>query len=216
MKGKKLAWMAFAALVILAVVFRAVPAASAAFLLAGAALCPLEKWQELLKKKLLLSGVLKGAAVAVLLVLGVVLTQTGAPAEESAADVPPALSQSAEPEVTPEIPPEQTPEETPEASPEQTPEETPEASPEPTPEETPEGSPEPTPEESPAVTSEPEPEKSAEPAAVNYILNTNSKKFHYPSCSGVKRMKEENKASFTGTREEAIAKGYTPCGTCKP
>lgn len=204
MKGKKLAWMAFAALVILAVVFRAVPAASAAFLLAGAALCPLEKWQELLKKKLLLSGVLKGAAVAVLLVLGVVLTQTGAPAEESAADVPPALSQSAEPEVTPEIPPEQTPEETPEASPEQTPEETPE------------GSPEPTPEESPAVTSEPEPEKSAEPAAVNYILNTNSKKFHYPSCSGVKRMKEENKASFTGTREEAIAKGYTPCGTCKP
>lgn len=192
MKGKKLAWMALAALVILAVAFRAVPAASAAFLLAGAALCPLEKWQELLKKKLLLSGVLKGAAVAVLVVLGVVLTQTGAPAEESAADVPPALSQSAEPEETPEI------------------------LPEPTPEETPEASPEPTPEESPAVTSEPEPEKSAEPAAVNYILNTNSKKFHYPSCSGVKRMKEENKASFTGTREEAIAKGYTPCGTCKP
>lgn len=192
MKGKKLAWMALAALVILAVAFRAVPAASAAFLLAGAALCPLEKWQEFLKKKLLLSGVLKGAAVAVLVVLGVVLTQTGAPVEESAADVPPALSQSAEPEETPEI------------------------SPEPTPEETPEASPEPTPEESPAVTSEPEPEKSAEPAAVNYILNTNSKKFHYPSCSGVKRMKEENKASFTGTREEAIAKGYTPCGTCKP
>lgn len=204
MKGKKLAWMALAALVILAVAFRAVPAASAAFLLAGAALCPLEKWQEFLKKKLLLSGVLKGAAVAVLVVLGVVLTQTGAPVEESAADVPPALSQSAEPEETPEI------------SPEPTPEETPEASPEPTPEVTPEASPEPTPEESPAVTSEPEPEKSAEPAAVNYILNTNSKKFHYPSCSGVKRMKEENKASFTGTREEAIAKGYTPCGTCKP
>lgn len=50
----------------------------------------------------------------------------------------------------------------------------------------------------------------------DYILNTNSKKFHYPSCSSVKQMSEKNKASFTGTRDELINKGYDPCGRCNP
>lgn len=49
-----------------------------------------------------------------------------------------------------------------------------------------------------------------------YILNTNSKKFHDPSCSGLESTKEENKQTFKGTREELIAQGYKPCGSCNP
>ena len=50
----------------------------------------------------------------------------------------------------------------------------------------------------------------------DYILNTNTKKFHYPSCSSVKQMSEKNKSSFTGTRDELISKGYDPCQKCNP
>ena len=49
-----------------------------------------------------------------------------------------------------------------------------------------------------------------------YIFNTNTHKFHYPSCSSVSQMNESNKQSFTGSRDEAIAQGYKPCGRCKP
>lgn len=51
---------------------------------------------------------------------------------------------------------------------------------------------------------------------VNYIANTNTKKFHYPSCSSVSDMKEENMWYFTGTRDELIEQGYVPCKRCKP
>lgn len=49
-----------------------------------------------------------------------------------------------------------------------------------------------------------------------YILNTNSHKFHYPDCSGVKDMSEKNKQVFKGSREEAIKQGYEPCERCSP
>ena len=49
-----------------------------------------------------------------------------------------------------------------------------------------------------------------------YILNTNTKKFHSPSCSGASDIKSENKEEYTGTRTELIAQGYEPCGRCKP
>ena len=49
-----------------------------------------------------------------------------------------------------------------------------------------------------------------------YILNTNTKKFHYPSCSSVDSMSEANKKEYTGTRDALIADGYDPCGRCKP
>ncbi len=49
-----------------------------------------------------------------------------------------------------------------------------------------------------------------------YILNTGTKKIHTPECSGVKQMKEENKEEYIGTVSELVAKGYEPCGTCKP
>ena len=49
-----------------------------------------------------------------------------------------------------------------------------------------------------------------------YILNTNTHKFHYPYCRSVDDMKEENKQTVNGTRDEIIDMGYTPCGNCKP
>ena len=54
------------------------------------------------------------------------------------------------------------------------------------------------------------------PVGTDYILNTNTHKFHYPGCSSVKQMAEKNKQSFTGTRDEVIAMGYDPCGRCHP
>ncbi len=50
----------------------------------------------------------------------------------------------------------------------------------------------------------------------SYVLNKNSKKFHYPSCPSVEDIKDKNKESYEGTREELINDGYSPCGICKP
>lgn len=49
-----------------------------------------------------------------------------------------------------------------------------------------------------------------------YILNTNTKMFHYPSCSSVKQMKASNKKEYTGSRDDLIAQGYDPCKKCNP
>ena len=50
----------------------------------------------------------------------------------------------------------------------------------------------------------------------SYVLNTNTHKFHYPSCSSVYRMKDKNKEYYSGSRESLIAQGYSPCGKCHP
>jgi len=49
-----------------------------------------------------------------------------------------------------------------------------------------------------------------------YILNTNSMKFHYPSCGSADDIKDSNKSTFTGTRDDLLARGYDPCGRCHP
>ena len=49
-----------------------------------------------------------------------------------------------------------------------------------------------------------------------YILNTNTKKFHRPSCGSIKQMKESNKKSSMESRDAIIAKGYSPCKKCNP
>ena len=51
---------------------------------------------------------------------------------------------------------------------------------------------------------------------VTYILNKNSKKIHYPYCSSVDDMNENNKLYFYGTLSEAKADGYESCGRCNP
>ena len=61
-------------------------------------------------------------------------------------------------------------------------------------------------------------EGEAAPAAgaVTYILNTSSKKFHLPECSGAASISESNREEFQGTREELVRQGYEPCGKCRP
>lgn len=49
-----------------------------------------------------------------------------------------------------------------------------------------------------------------------YIINTNTRKFHKPECNSVAKMKANNKKKFTDSREELIAEGYEPCGNCRP
>ena len=50
---------------------------------------------------------------------------------------------------------------------------------------------------------------------VLYIGNKKSLRFHYPTCRSVSQMNEKNKVEFH-TREEAIERGYRPCGDCNP
>jgi len=49
-----------------------------------------------------------------------------------------------------------------------------------------------------------------------YILNTNTKKFHYPSCSSADEIREENRQAYSGDRENLISQGYEPCKKCEP
>ena len=52
--------------------------------------------------------------------------------------------------------------------------------------------------------------------AQDYVLNKNSKKFHYPTCGSVSQMKPSNREDVHAARDELISQGYSPCGRCKP
>lgn len=49
-----------------------------------------------------------------------------------------------------------------------------------------------------------------------YVINTNTRKFHYPSCSYAKKISDANRSEYTGTRDDLIAQGYDPCERCNP
>lgn len=49
-----------------------------------------------------------------------------------------------------------------------------------------------------------------------YIINTNNKKFHKPTCSSVSQTSEKNKQTYTGSRSDLVAQGYEPCQRCNP
>lgn len=49
-----------------------------------------------------------------------------------------------------------------------------------------------------------------------FVLNTNSKKFHKPSCSSISKIKQENKEVYKGSRDALISQGYDPCKKCNP
>ena len=57
---------------------------------------------------------------------------------------------------------------------------------------------------------------STEGEVCDYILNTNTKKFHYVGKSCAPKSDSKNYKEYTGTREDLINEGYSPCGTCKP
>ena len=54
------------------------------------------------------------------------------------------------------------------------------------------------------------------PATVTYVVNKNTGKFHYPSCSSVPKIKAKNRMDTNQTRDELIAQGYVPCKNCNP
>ena len=144
------------------------------------------------------------------------------PQTASVSTVKPTIGDFIATEPAPEPAPEPEPEPEPAPVPEPVPVPVPEPEPEPVPEPAPQPEPEPepvvvpipapTPEPEPA----PEPEPEPEPApSVAYIGNRNSKKFHELGCSSVGEMKAKNKVELF-SRDEAIGKGYDPCGRCKP
>ena len=49
-----------------------------------------------------------------------------------------------------------------------------------------------------------------------YILNTSTRKFHYPFCSSADDIKASNRREFSGNRSALIAQGYSPCKRCNP
>ena len=49
-----------------------------------------------------------------------------------------------------------------------------------------------------------------------YVLNKNSKKFHYATCSSVSDMAEHNKIYSDDDRSVIINLGYVPCKRCNP
>lgn len=79
-----------------------------------------------------------------------------------------------------------------------------------------EETPVPQPETDTAVQITPESSAPQESQGITYVLNTNTKKFHYPTCSSVDDMKEKNKQIYTGSRDEVINMGYVPCKRCNP
>ncbi len=58
--------------------------------------------------------------------------------------------------------------------------------------------------------------QSTEHAGSTYILNINTKKFHFPGCASAGRIKAENRREYTGSRDALLAEGYSPCGNCHP
>ena len=49
-----------------------------------------------------------------------------------------------------------------------------------------------------------------------YVLNKNAKKFHYADCASAKSIKDKNRTTYTGSRDEVIANSYQPCKKCNP
>ena len=54
------------------------------------------------------------------------------------------------------------------------------------------------------------------PEAPLFVLNLHTGKFHRPDCASVDRIAEWNRDETSESREELIAKGFEPCGGCKP
>lgn len=53
-------------------------------------------------------------------------------------------------------------------------------------------------------------------SAAAYVVNTNTKKFHVPSCPSVQQMKAKNKKTVNASRDALISEGYSPCKRCNP
>lgn len=50
----------------------------------------------------------------------------------------------------------------------------------------------------------------------DYVVNTNTDKFHKPSCYSVKKIQSQNRYDYHGDRDLLINLGFSPCQNCKP
>ena len=66
------------------------------------------------------------------------------------------------------------------------------------------------------TTTSTEPEETDEDNSQTYVLNTSTKKFHYPDCGSVDQMAEKNKQIVSWSRDDIISKGYVACKNCDP
>lgn len=73
-----------------------------------------------------------------------------------------------------------------------------------------------TPDEDAQPTEEDAAAESGDTVSFTYTLNTKTKKFHDPGCSGAASISPDNRDSFTGDRQTLLDQGYTPCGQCQP
>ena len=62
----------------------------------------------------------------------------------------------------------------------------------------------------------PEQQQNAPQSQFDYVLNTNTKKFHLPSCSSADDIEATNRQEYSGNRDDLIAQGYVPCKRCDP
>lgn len=151
------------------------------------------------------------AASVICVIVGASITPHSSP--KPATKDTPAATISAEPSAIAETPTptiEATP--TPSATPEPTPRATPSATPSSTPAPVNSATPAPTVEATALVAEEPNDQADVR----EYVLNTNSRKFHKPSCGSVDTMDASNRQDVTTTRDELIAQGYEPCKRCNP
>ncbi len=61
-----------------------------------------------------------------------------------------------------------------------------------------------------------EPTQPEQESGTQYVLNTNSMKFHYPDCEAAAKISKWNRGEYTGDREDLLDQGYSPCGYCHP
>lgn len=76
--------------------------------------------------------------------------------------------------------------------------------------------PDPTPKAAPTVKVSPKPTPKPTAAPRDFVLNNNSKRFHYPDCASVAQILEKNREDVVASRDELIARGFKPCGNCQP
>ena len=57
---------------------------------------------------------------------------------------------------------------------------------------------------------------STETSGGDYVINTNTGKFHHTWCSSVDQMNPENRWDVHMTRDEIEGMGYVPCKRCNP
>ena len=74
--------------------------------------------------------------------------------------------------------------------------------------------PEPSPVIAAAVTATPRPAATSAPQ--DYVLNNNTKRFHYPDCASAAQILEKNREDVFASRDELIDRGFKPCGNCNP